>query len=306
MAVLDIARIAGLLVAYLLIIYNGNRAVHSRASFMKPLLLTVLAAYVVAAIHSLLAFVNKRRALERVSLAALAVGFAMHTASLVTDWIAEGHYPLFGLRETLSFLAWTLVATYGITMYRYRIQALGSLTLPLVALLTFLASVTRDNTNTASGTITSGEAAWLFPIHPMLWLFAYAAFFVVFAASLMYLLQERELKLKTFSTFFHRLPSLTTINDIATTALVFGFTLMTLGIITGMVWSSSREGRLWHNDPKEIFAALTWLLYLVLIHYRYTAGWRGRRAAWMGVIGFALVLCTFIGARLMGGFHVFG
>jgi cytochrome c-type biogenesis protein CcsB len=272
---------------------------------MKPLLLTVLAAYVVAAIHAILAFVNKRRTLERITLGSLAFGFVLHTVALITDWTGEGRYPLFGLRETLSFLAWTLVVVYGLIIYRYRTQALGSFTLPLVAVLTFIASVTRD-TSAATGTVTDVNAAWLFPIHTTLLIFAYAAFFVVFIASVMYLLQERELKLKTFSAIFHRLPSLTTINDIATTTVGIGWTLLTLGILTGMVWSSSRDNRLWHNDPKEIFAALTWLLYLILILYRASAGWRGRRAAWMGVVGFALVLCTFLGARLLGGYHAFG
>lgn len=273
---------------------------------MKPLLLTVVAAYVVAAIHSILAFVNKRRTLERITLGSLAFGFVLHSVSLMTDWTQEGRYPLFGLRETLSFLAWTLVATYGIVLYRHRGQALGIFTLPLVAVLTFIASVTRDTADAAAGTVTDVGSAWLFPVHTTLLIFAYAAFFVVFIYSVMYLLQERELKLKTFSAIFHRLPSLTTINNIATTAAGIGWTLLTLGILTGMVWSSSRDNRLWHNDPKEIFAALTWLLYLVLVLYRATAGWRGRRAAWMGVAGFALVLCTFFGARLLGGYHVFG
>ncbi|MEA2176522.1 MAG: hypothetical protein QOD00_4114 [Blastocatellia bacterium] len=274
---------------------------------MKPLLFAALAAYVIAAIHSILAFVNKRRALERISLYSLGAGFVLHTASLVIDWVQDGHYPLFGLRETLSFLAWTLVATYGVTVYRYRAAlALGSFTLPLVSLLTFFASVARNNSDATAGALTREGATWLFPIHTTMLLFAYAAFFVVFVASVMYLLQERELKLKTFSAIFHRLPSLTTINDIASHAAGIGLTLLTLGIITGMLWSSSRDGRLWHNDPKEIFAALTWLLYLLLILYRSTARWRGRRAAWMGVAGFALVLCTFFGTRLMGGYHVFG
>jgi cytochrome c-type biogenesis protein CcsB len=273
---------------------------------MKPLLLTVLAAYVVAAIHSILAFVNKRRTLERITLGSLAFGFVLHTFSMITDWTQEGRYPLFGLRETLLFLAWTLVATYGLVIYRYRTQALGTFTLPLVAVLTFVASVTRDTTDAASDTVTDVGSAWLFPIHTTLLIFAYAAFFVVFISSVMYLLQERELKLKTFSAIFHRLPSLTTINNIATSAVGIGWTLLTLGILTGMVWSSSRDKRLWHNDPKEIFAVLTWLLYLALVLYRATAGWRGRRAAWMGVVGFALVLCTFFGTRLLGGYHVFG
>jgi ABC-type uncharacterized transport system permease subunit len=274
---------------------------------MKPLLLIVLAAYVVAAIHAILAFVNKRRTLERITLGSVAFGFVLHTFSLVTDWTGEGRYPLFGLRETLSFLAWTLVATYGLVIFRYRTQALGSFTLPLVAILTFIASVTRDNASAvATREVTDPNAAWLFPIHTTLLIFAYAAFFLVFIASIMYLMQERELKLKTFSAIFHRLPSLTTINDIATTTVGVGWTLLTLGILTGMIWSSSLGNGLWHNDPKEIFAALTWLLYLLLILYRASAGWRGRRAAWMGVVGFALVLCTFFGTRLLGGYHVFG
>jgi ABC-type transport system involved in cytochrome c biogenesis permease subunit len=276
---------------------------------MKPLLLMTLAGYVVAAVHYVVAFMHKRRSSERVAFFSLAAGFALHTASIVTDWVEDGHYPLFGLRETFSFLAWTLVVAYLATLIltRYRTLALGSFTLPLVSVLTFIAMVARDKPAGASSAITeSAGAKWIFPLHTTLLLFAYAAFFVVFAASVMYLLQERELRTKSFSAFFHRLPSLMTVNDIAAHAAGIGFTLLTLGVLTGMLWSSERDGRLWHNDPKEIFAGITWLLYLVLILYRSSASWRGRRAAWLGVIGFALVLCTFFGARLLGSYHVFG
>ena len=272
---------------------------------MRSLLLAVLAAYVVAAIHAVLAFLNKRRALQRVSEWALGAGFVLHTAALIADWAIYGHYPLFYLRETLSFLAWTLVASYGLVLYRYHARPLGSFTLPLVSILIFIAIITRSEPS-GSTEATNMSTTWLFPVHTSLLLFAYAAFFVVFVASIMYLLQERELKLKTFSAIYHRLPSLTTVNEIATSAASIGLTLLTVGIATGMLWSSSRDGRIWHNDPKEIFAALTWLLYLLLILYRSTSRWRGRMAAWMGVAGFALVLCTFFGARLMGGYHVFG
>jgi ABC-type transport system involved in cytochrome c biogenesis permease subunit len=272
---------------------------------MRSLLLAVLAAYVVSAIHAVLAFLNKRRALQRVSEWAMAAGFALHTAALIADWAIYGHYPLFYLRETLSFLAWTLIATYGLVLYRYRARPLGAVTLPLVSLLIFIAVITRSATPDRAEA-SSLSASWLFPVHTTLLFFAYAAFFVVFLASIMYLLLERELKLKTFSAIFHRLPSLTTVNEIATSSAAIGLTLLTVGIATGMVWASSRDGRLWHNDPKEIFAALTWLLYLLLILYRSSSSWRGRKAAWMGVAGFALVLLTFFGARLMGGYHVFG
>src|SRR5438105_9772246 len=136
---------------------------------MKPLLLTVLAAYVVAAIHSILAFVNKRWSAERVALGTLAFGFVLHTVSLITDWTQDGHYPLFGLRETLSFLAWTLVATYGVVILRYRAQALGSFTLPLVTVLTFIASVAHDSSSAQA--VTDANSAWLCPVHTTLLIF---------------------------------------------------------------------------------------------------------------------------------------
>ena len=235
----------------------------------------------------------------------MGVGFILHTTALVADWVIYREYPFFYLRETLAFLAWTLIASYALVLYRYGARQLGIVTLPLVTVLVFFAAITRSETTGAAEAVGISDSR-LFPLHASLLFFAYAAFFVVFVASIMYLMQERELKLKKFSATFHRLPSLTTVNDIATSSAAVGLTLLTVGIATGMIWSSSRNGRLWHNDPKEIFAALTWLLYLFLILYRSTSGWRGRRAAWMGVIGFVLVLCTFFGARLMGGYHVFG
>lgn len=280
---------------------------------MKSLLLAALAGYVVAAVHAVLAFVKKRRALDRMSLAALGFGFVTHTAALVVDWAQTGRYPLFQLRESLSFLAWTLVVAYALALYRYRAQALGVLTLPFVALLTFNAAIMNpaggagDVSRAAEAAVTNGAGAWLLlPVHTTLVIGAYSAFFVVFIAGVMYLLQERELRLKTFSAIFHRLPSLSTVDDIGSVAAGIGFTLLTLGILTGMIWSSARVGRIWQHDPKEIFAALTWLLYLVLLHYRHTSRWRGRKAAWVGVVGFVMVLCTFLGTRLMGGYHVFG
>lgn len=271
---------------------------------MKPFLYAALTGYVIAAVHAVLAFVNKRRAADRVTFYSLVFGFAAHTGAILVDWASEGRYPLFHIPETLSFLAWTLVIAYGLVMYRHPVQALGALLLPFISLLVFASQVVRGDANLRASRVIDGGAAWLFPVHTTLLLFAYAAFFIAFAASLMYLWQERELRLKKFSAIFHRLPSLTTVDDIGSTSASVGFTLLTLGIITGVIWSQARNGRMFHNDPIEFFALLTWVLYLTLLHYRVQ--WRGRRAAWLGIAGFGLVVCTFVGALLMGGYHVFG
>ncbi|HLM56040.1 MAG TPA: cytochrome c biogenesis protein CcsA [Pyrinomonadaceae bacterium] len=272
---------------------------------MKPILYAALTGYVVAAIHAVLTFVNKRRAAERITVYSLGFGFAAHTGALALDWARDGRYPLADTSEAVSFLAWTLVIAYWLVTWRHSVQALGALLLPVVSVLVFASQLIGGDAGLIERQhITGGGAAWLFPVHTTLLLFAYASFFVAFAASIMYLWQERELRLKKFSAVFHRLPSLTTVDDIGSTAASVGFTLLTLGIVTGVIWSQSRRGRVWHNDPIEFFALLTWVLYLTLLHYRVQ--WRGRKAAWLGVAGFTLVVCTFLGAVLLGGFHVVG
>jgi ABC-type transport system involved in cytochrome c biogenesis permease subunit len=108
---------------------------------MRPFLYAALAGYVVAAIHAVLAFVNKRRAAERIAFYSVACGFAAHTAALAADWVQDGQYPLFHLHETISFLAWTLVIAYGVVTYKYSVRALGAFLLPAAAVLVFASSL---------------------------------------------------------------------------------------------------------------------------------------------------------------------
>src|ERR1700754_94639 len=166
---------------------------------MRSLLLAVLTAYIIAAIHSILAFVNKRRALQRVAEWSMAAGFILHTAALIADWVIDGHYPLFFLRETLSFLAWALVATYALVLFRYRAQALGAFTMPLISVLTFMAILTSTGPQDAPAGFST---TWLFPVHTTLLIFAYAAFFVVFVASVMFLRKNENSSSRLSAPFF--------------------------------------------------------------------------------------------------------
>ena len=105
---------------------------------------------------------------------------------------------------------------------------------------------------------------------------------------------------------FYRLPALNTCDELGYRSLTIGFVLLTLGMITGIIWNSQRDGRFWHNDPKEVLALVTWFVYLFMMHYRVTAGWRGRRIAWLSAAGFVIALFTWIGARYLPSYHVFG
>ncbi|MGD9334007.1 MAG: cytochrome c biogenesis protein CcsA, partial [Desulfobacterales bacterium] len=101
-----------------------------------------------------------------------------------------------------------------------------------------------------------------------------------------------------------RLPSLELLDTTGYACIVTGFTMLTLGLITGFIYAKSVWGRFWGWDPKEVWSGITWLLYAALLHQRLTVGWRGRRAAIMAIIGFAVILFTFFGVNfLLQGHH---
>src|SRR5436853_54049 len=133
---------------------------------------------------------------------------------------------------------------------------------------------------------------------------ALAALFIAFAAAVMYLIQERALKSKHSIRFYTWLPSLDICDDLAYRSLAIGFPLITLGIITGALWAQAVWG-VWARDAKVLFSFLTWLVYMLLIFYRLIAGWRGRKAAYLSIVGFIGVLVTFLGANYFGGLHTF-
>ena len=121
---------------------------------------------------------------------------------------------------------------------------------------------------------------------------------------ILYLLQERAIKTKSRGFFFKRLPSLELLDTTGYAAIVFGFTMLTVGLITGVVYAKSVWSRFWSWDPKEVWAAVAWIYYAIFLHERLVIGFRGRKAAIMAIIGFGILIFTFIGVNfLMEGHH---
>jgi ABC-type transport system involved in cytochrome c biogenesis permease subunit len=79
----------------------------------------------------------------------------------------------------------------------------------------------------------------------------------------------------------------------------FGFIMLTLGLLVGSVWAKSAWGDFWVWDPKENWSLVTWLVYGAYLHLRKVRGWRGERAAWLAIIGFAVVMFTYLGMGLL-------
>ena len=135
--------------------------------------------------------------------------------------------------------------------------------------------------------------------HTLASLLSYVAFLIAFVSGILFLLQERQLKRKTLGQLFHRLPSLETLDRINFVSLSLGFALLTVGMLFGFVGISVLLGRWWTGDPKEILTTGLWGAYLGLWLMRYRALARGHRVAWLSILGFSLVLFTYLGASWM-------
>ena len=121
---------------------------------------------------------------------------------------------------------------------------------------------------------------------------------------ILYLIQENAIKTKRPGFFFQRLPSLERLDATGYSCLVIGFTLLSLGLITGFVYAKAVWGRFLGWDPKEVWSLITWLIYAALLHQRLTVGWRGRRAAIMAIVGFGVIIFTFFGVNFfLQGHH---
>lgn len=277
----------------------------------STLLVIALTLYLGGVLYSFFVFATKANRPGRELLALAALGFVAHTATIIVDWRQHGYFPVNNPKEVSSFIGWAIMAYYLMMSRRYRARALPAFILPLAYLFT-LASLLMPENKAPLPTMLAGAISAnlltriIHPVHISLVIFSYAAFVVTFVCGVMYLVQEHELKAKHFGAAFQRLPALNTCDEIGYRSLTIGFVLLTLGVVTGIVWNNQRDGRYWHNDPKEVMALVTWLVYLFIMHYRLTADWRGRRVAWLSIAGFVVVMLTWLGARALGGYHVFG
>jgi len=100
------------------------------------------------------------------------------------------------------------------------------------------------------------------------------------------------------------LPSLETLDRVSHTCLKWGLVLLTLGIMSGIVWAHEAWAGVWSRDPKLLFTLFVWVLYVVLLQGRMTAGWRGRWAAQLTIAGFTVIVISLAGVNVLGlGIH---
>ncbi len=222
-------------------------------------------------------------------------GAALHTLTIIFRYLEAGHTPITSHHETISFFAWATAWSYLSFRWRYTVKNLGTFVSGLVLLLMVMSAFSSREIIPLSPVFQS----WWLPVHASITLIAYAFLALSCIGSCMYLLQEREIKQKRFGLFYSRLPSLESLDKLNHHCLSVGFPLLTLGMITGILWSKQAWGVYWRWAPKETWSLVTWLLYAGVMHQRFTVGWRGRRVAIISIIAFVSAIFTLWGVSFL-------
>ncbi|WP_028581114.1 c-type cytochrome biogenesis protein CcsB [Desulfogranum japonicum] len=259
-----------------------------------------LAGYCLATAGYLAFFFTQKKKIRPVARKLFFIAAILHTFNIVFRYIEAGHTPITSHHETISFFAWSVSWCYLSFRWRYTVKNLGTFAAILVLVLMTVAAMASREIIPLSPTFQS----WWLPVHASVTLVANAFFAISCLGSVMYLLQEREIKGKRFGLFYSRLPSLDALDNLNHHCLSIGFPLLTLGLITGVLWAKQVWGAYWHWDPKETWSLITWFLYAAVMHQRFTVGWRGRRVAILSIVAFVSVLFTLWGVSfLLKGVH---
>jgi cytochrome c-type biogenesis protein CcsB len=222
-----------------------------------------------------------------------AVAFLL--AEMVTRSIATGHPPYSNMFEYLTSFGTLTVAFYALFERRYRQRSLGAVTLPLALGILLLAQgIFSPKIEPLVPALQNNR---LLAIHVACMVISYGALTVAFAATALYLVQGD-------SNRFARMPRSRMLETLAYRAVLIGFPLLGLGIALGAYWGNIAWGRYWGWDPKETTALITWLIFAGFLHARSLAGWRGKRAAYIVVAGWAMISFNiFVVNFVISGLH---
>ena len=246
------------------------------------------------------------------SLAAFA-GWGIETVAIILRWkesydMGHGHAPLSNLYESVVFFAWTIILIYGLIELKYKYRVIGAFVLPFALLGMAWAQLGLNSG--IEPLVPALQSNWLL-YHVITCFLGYAAFAVACGISIMYLIKAKaegdtssDIQAGSAIGIF---PSIRVLDDLNYKAIMIGFPLLTLGIVTGAAWANYAWGTYWSWDPKETWSLIVWFVYAAFLHARITRGWVGKRAAWLSIIGFAATIFCYLGVNLfLSGLHSYG
>lgn len=260
---------------------------------MKPFLLASLALYA-ASLSGVIAYhASKSKLADTISKWVLTAGLLVHSLGLVQRIAATGQAPMASMYETLVFYSWTTVLVSVIVVFRYSERATELVTVPIAMLALAFALLNEK----PGGPLTLILRTRWFETHVTASFAAYALFTLAFSGAVIYLVNKAR---------GSQAESLRKFQDIAGRSILWGFFFFSASMFAGAVWAYLAWGAYWLWEPKVIWSFIVWFYFAGAMHAWYVREWRGTGLSVATVIGFFVVLFTYLGvSMLMKSSHSF-
>ncbi|MFP4397854.1 MAG: cytochrome c biogenesis protein CcsA [Desulfonatronovibrio sp.] len=248
--------------------------------------------YFTGALSFLLGLIySSKKTMDR-SIILTASGFGLHTLDLVLKYSLGIGQVLTQSQFYISLLAWSFLIIYFILWWRLKLKFLSITAAPL-ALLLFTGSLAiSPSTLPIPGFL---QGLW-FCLHIGSLFISIALLAMAFGAGLTYIYLDKKIKTKSrLGNVSKDMPSLQSFDRANHLAVIIGFPLYTVGVLSGFIWAAFTWKTIFTWDPKEVVSVITWLIFAWLFHKRISGAWKGKKPARMAVIIFLLTVISFVG-----------
>jgi cytochrome c-type biogenesis protein CcsB len=235
------------------------------------------------------------------------LGVLTHAGVLVARGMATDRLPWGNMYEFAT--ATVLVAVVAYVVFAVKAPALRHLGLFVLAPVVLALVLIGLFLYADAGPLVAALRSYWLAIHVSTAIIGFGIFFVSGIASVMYLVRSRyEARLADGEApqtgIVAKLPAAAALDRVAHRTAVFGFPIWTFAVIAGAIWAEAAWGRFWGWDPKETWAFIAWVVYAAYLHARTTAGWRGRPAAWVNVVGLVVMIFNLLFVNMVStGLH---
>ena len=223
--------------------------------------------------------------------AMIALGLLLHGWLLYQDVFAQGFN--FGLANALSAIFWLTVLIYWLANLKNQLHSLQAFVLPPAALFALLPAFSTQSH------VMPEASAKLFIVHIAIALLAYSLFTFAALHALLMTIAERSLHNKPTMIKLPSFPPLLVMETLLFRVITIGFVLLTLTLISGMLFSEEIFGKPLQFNHKVVFSIASWLIYGWLLFGRYKYGWRGKKAINLTLWGFGLLLLAYVGSKFV-------
>ncbi|MBU1626324.1 c-type cytochrome biogenesis protein CcsB, partial [bacterium] len=223
----------------------------------------------------------------------LFVGFCFNTVVIINRWMEAGRPPFKTLFESLILFSWCIILLYLIIEMVHKVRIIGIFsTITSVIILTYsLLKIDVDIINLPAAL----QSGWFIP-HVVIYFLGYSALFISFVTGILFLFFPEKRKLTDNNLLGQEYLDF---DQYTYKVIVFGFTMLTIGLLIGALWAKEAWGDYWVWDPKETWSLISWMVYIVYFHFRFVKGWRGKKAAWLSILGFLAIMITYLGMNVL-------